>query len=284
MIIKLNYRLLSIILIGIFLFSVIFTVIYTATKAMSEDEIALPVIMYHHISEDRKALNDYVITPKELESDFSYLSSAGYTAILPKELIAYIKKGTPLPEKPVMITFDDGFESVYHYAYPLAEKYDMKFTVAVYGKETEKFSEINDHNILYSYMNWDEIKELSVSGICEIANHTYSLHGVTQRKGIRKNKTEDISTYEKTVGEDLMKLQNRFSEIDVSAASFVYPYGFFCKHSEKLIKNLGFKISFICTEGINKINKTSDCLFNLKRYNRPHGISSKSFFENRNIK
>ena len=278
MIIKFNYKFITVILSLCLVILFISSEFIAKTPVGASGEIHLPIIMYHHISADEKALNDYVISPTELESDFSMIKKLGYTAILPAQLIDYTEKGVPLPGNPIMITFDDGFESVYHYAYPLAEKYGLKFTVAIYGKETERFSECNDHNILYSYMTRDEIKELSESGICEIANHTYSLHGMSERKGRKKNKNEDVSSYEKVVSEDLMHLQRVLSELDISPLAFVYPYGFFCKHSECLIEKLGFKVSFICTEGVNRITQNPDCLYNLKRYNRPHGISTEYFF------
>lgn len=276
MIIKVNYSLSAKICSAVLVLCLVLSSIYR-TEA-DEDNVRLPIIMYHHISEDKNALNDYVISPEELESDFRYIKEQGYTSLFPDELFKYTEGSLSLPEKVIMITFDDGFESVYRYAYPLAVKYGLKFTVAVYGKETERFSKSDDHNILYSYMTWDEIKELSESKICEIANHTYSLHSTQGRNGITRNKNEDLDTYLKTVSEDILNLQNYLAKTEIKPDVFVYPYGFYCKDSKALIKSLGFKMSFICTEGVNEITKNPDCLYNLKRYNRPHGINTLTFF------
>ena len=284
LIIKFNYKFIAIVLSLSLICCFLSSSIITVTKAEHEENISLPVIMYHHISEDYKALNDYVISPKELEEDFKYLRENGYTSILPKDLISYINGEKKLPENPVILTFDDGFESVYHYAYPLALKYGFSFVLAILGKEAEYYSQINDHNILYSYITWEEIKELSKSGIVEIANHTYDLHSTSPRKGVNIKRGESVDVYTKIISEDIESLQNMLKyNSDIVPSVFVYPYGFFCDEADKLIKSLGFKVSFSCTEGMNYINQSKDSLHLLKRYNRPHGIDSKSFFTKRNI-
>jgi len=280
MTIKLNYRVIAIVLSAVLLLCLVFSRIFADEKPA--EGISLPIIMYHHISDDPRALNDYVISPKELESDFRYLKEKGYTAILPKDLTDYVNSGTPLPENPVMITFDDGFESVYHYAYPLARKYKMKFLLAVFGKETEHFSKINDHNILYSYITWEEIKELANSGLCEIANHTYNLHKISDRKGVKIKNGENAENYESILLNDVTNLQNLIKENSgIEPKTFVYPYGFYCEESEKILKASGFSVTLTCNEGINIITKNPDSLYLLKRYNRPSGLTSDNFFDSR---
>lgn len=249
----------------------------------AEEEIPLPVIMYHHISGDENALNDYVISPEEFEGDIVYLKEKGYEFILPREIIEFQKGKRKLPKKPVMITFDDGFESVYHYAFPLCEKYGLKFTLAILGHETEFYSERDEHNILYSYITLEEITELEKSGAVEIANHTFGLHEIKGRKGVTRNRGESKEEFRKNVGGDIARLQEYLSETGITPRTFVYPYGFYCKDSMALIKELGFEVSFICTEGINYITAEPECLYNLKRYNRPSGIKSDDFFIKKGI-
>ncbi len=283
MIIKLNYKSAFYTLSILFLLCIICSYFTPSTTAESTDEIPVPVIMYHHIYDNYKALNDYVISPKELENDFKYLKEKGYTAILPRELLKYTRGEFKLPEKPIIITFDDGFESVYHYAFPLAKKYGLKFVMAVFGKETEHFSKINDHNVSYSYVTWEEIKELSESGIAEIANHTYNLHKISGRKGAKIKKNETIEAYTKVFTEDIKMLQNLLKQNSgIEPETFVYPYGFSCDESEKLLSDMGFKITFTCNEGINMLNENSS-LGLLKRLNRPHGITTEASFKKWNI-
>lgn len=98
---------------------------------MAEDPgVRVPVIMYHAVMDDASRLGKYVISPEELESDFKWLSENGYTAVLSEDLINYTENGAALPEKPILLTFDDGYYNNYLYAYPTAKRYGMKFVLS----------------------------------------------------------------------------------------------------------------------------------------------------------
>ena len=91
-----------------------------------KDGIFLPVIMYHSIVDDSSKINQYTVTPEIIENDMKYLKNQGFETVLTEELLQYIENDVPLPEKPVMITLDDGFYNNFCYLVPLLEKYDMK--------------------------------------------------------------------------------------------------------------------------------------------------------------
>ena len=102
------------------------------------EEIILPIIMYHSLLKDEKYQGKYVLSPDLFESDLKYLEQNGYTTIVIQDLIDYFDKGTPLPEKPIMLTFDDGYYNNYLYAYPLLKKYNSKAVISINGFYTEK--------------------------------------------------------------------------------------------------------------------------------------------------
>ena len=108
--------------------------------ARAEEPLRLPIVMYHHISENPSQWNDYVISPAELESDLRYLRAQGYETVSVSQLLAWQAGQFQMPEKPCMITFDDGFESTRTYAEPLLEQYGFCGVVAVIGAVCEKFS------------------------------------------------------------------------------------------------------------------------------------------------
>lgn len=62
--------------------------------------------------------------------------------------------------------------------------------------------------------------------------------------------------------------------------TFTYPYGAISKESTDVLKELGFKATLSCKDGINKITKNPECLYELRRYDRQSGISTEKFFEN----
>ena len=119
---------------------------------MAEDPgVRVPVIMYHAVMDDASRLGKYVISPEELESDFKWLSENGYTAILSEDLINYTENGAALPEKPILLTFDDGYYNNYLYAYPTAKRYGMKFVLSPIGKYADLYTETPDKSPYYAH-------------------------------------------------------------------------------------------------------------------------------------
>ena len=121
---------------------------------MAEDPgVRVPVIMYHAVMDDASRLGKYVISPEELESDFKWLSENGYTAILSEDLINYTENGAALPEKPILLTFDDGYYNNYLYAYPTAKRYGMKFVLSPIGKYADLYTVLCALHVGYAARN-----------------------------------------------------------------------------------------------------------------------------------
>lgn len=131
-------------------------------------------------------------------------------------------------------------------------------------------------------MRWEDIKETMGDGTIEFQNHTYDLHSNTKgRYGTKKKRGESLEEYKAVLKEDILKLQNEFEEnTNYSPNTFTYPFGQISKESNEIIKELGFKASLSCTSGVNIITKDKNCLYLLKRNNRPNGISTEKFFAN----
>ncbi len=284
MVIKINKLFLLLLTISVLIISCAF-IMKSATDnstASGEVYIRVPVIMYHHVTRDKEKAGNYTVTTEELESDLSYLKSKGYSAVTPKDLIDYVNSDVSLPEKPILLTFDDGFESYYALAKPLFEKHNMKSSVYIIGDAADLYTRVCDHNISYSNLNWDHIKELVSSPLFEVGSHTYDLHHNEkgERKGMSRLDGESVSEYYNVIITDLKKLQNRFTKYGIDApVSIAYPYGAYDEHTKSIVKQAGFKVSFTCEERINRIAKgNEDCLYNLGRYNRVSGISTQEFF------
>lgn len=279
--IKLNYKLLTCFI----ALSIIFSCIgfYTFTKASSFEEkgISLPIVMYHSILKDTSRSGKYIITPSTLEEDLKYIASLGYDTITMTDLISYVYDNSPLPEKPIIITFDDGHYNNLGYAVPLLKKYNMKAVISIVGRYTDTFSETDEANLNYSYLRWKDIKELIDSGIIEFQNHTYNLHSESSgRKGCSKKSYESEENYRKILFDDINCLQEKFQKnTNYTPNTFTYPFGSISKASIPIIKDLGFKASLSCATGVNNITKNPDCLYCLKRNNRPSGVSTYDFFK-----
>ena len=140
--------------------------------ALSEDEIStqVPILMYHHLSED--VTNSEMVSPEQFEAQIRALSEAGYTGVSFDELQAYVLRGEPLPEKPVVITFDDGYRSNYTLAYPILQKYGMKATIFAVGVSfgTDHYKD-TDYAIT-PHFGAAEAAEMTASGLISIQSHT----------------------------------------------------------------------------------------------------------------
>ncbi len=244
--------------------------------------IELPIIMYHSVLKDSELSGKYIITPDCLIKDLEYLEKSGYTTITAQQLIDYTTNNTPLPEKPVMLTFDDGCYNNYEYVLPILKSHNAHGIFAIVGKYTDSYTDINEVNTAYGYMRWLDVYNLSQSSHAEIANHSYDFHKyTTDRRASKKKSWESLYDYQSLFRADTEKMQTKCkNNADVTPVIYAYPFGEYSKESLDVLKELGFKMSFTCNEGINIITKDPDCLFFLKRNNRPSNIETAVFFEN----
>ncbi len=243
-----------------------------------EDGIKLPIIMYHSILKSAKVQTKYIVTPEQFEADLIWIKNNGYTSIFMSDLISYVYEGTELPEKPIIITFDDGYYNNLVYMYPLLVKYDMKAVVSIVGSYSEIFSNSMDLNPSYAHLTWDNIKEMSESGYVEFQNHSYEMHSTKVRKGCKIMANESYDEYKSKFCSDVMRTQILLTEkCSITPNTFTYPYGYICDESEELLKELGFKASLSCYEKLNYITRDKDCLYSLKRFNRDSTLSTERF-------
>ncbi|MFU0833132.1 MAG: Polysaccharide deacetylase [Oscillospiraceae bacterium] len=241
--------------------------------------VQLPIIMYHSILREPSRNGKYVVSPKTLESDFLWLQENGYQPVVVKDLLNYVDHQVPLPEKPIMITFDDGFYNNYYYAYPLAQKYHMKIVISPVGYYTDLYTNGDADHPNYSYLTWGEIREMINSGMVEIQNHSYHLHETRPRCGAQKMKSESVSDYQALLRQDLETMQKKMLDhTGYSPTAFVYPFGAVSEESIPVLKEIGFRASLNCMMKMNYITQDPDCLFGLGRYIRPAGMSSYSYF------
>lgn len=243
--------------------------------APGDSRIPVPILMYHEIK--NKNLCATAISPYEFELDLQYLRSAGYTTVFMSDLIAYVNEGIKLPERPIVISFDDGYLNNYVYAYPLLKKYQMKAVLSIIGKDADNFTKTPDKNLEYAHCDWTELREMEKSGCFEIQNHTYDMHTITyKRYGCAKNVAESEEHYETALVGDLTRCQGAIEEnLGAVPTTFTYPYGKVSTDSLAVVRNLGFSASLSCRYGINLLSRDPDCLYCMMRISRVHGTTAK---------
>lgn len=260
---------------------------YSQTTAVSTNtadtskSIELAVIMYHSLLKDESLQGDYVISPELFKSDVQYLKKNRYKIIGAQDLIDYTEGKISLPQKCVMLTFDDGYYNNYLYAYQTAKDENIKFILSPIGINSEIQIEGEHLSPSYSHCTWAQLKEMVNSGHVELMSHSYDMHKNTSRKGTKIKPGENSDEYKTLLSRDLTKAQDLFKkELGITPIGFTYPFGAVCDESEEVIKELGFKLSFTCEEKLNTIEVgNTDSLYGIGRYLRTGKNTSESFFD-----
>ncbi len=252
--------------------------------ARGDGRLELPVVMYHSVS--KVGIGDYVVPPKVLEADFEFLKERGYKTVSVEEVANFVIKGAELPEKPILITFDDGFYNNLVYALPLFEKYNFKATVNVVGAFSERENGKKKRSCSYSYLNEKELAEMAKSGLVEFGNHSYDMHALKGRRGVMRKRGESEQEYKEAFTADCKKCGDFVKRAcGAEPKVFAYPFGSYSKSTPKLLNALGYNVAFTCAEGVNRLKKGDTArLMWLKRINRPAKLSSKRYFEKLGIK
>lgn len=126
-----------------------------------KENVNVPVLMYHAVSDDTWGYWDLFVSPQTLEEELLYLQENGYQTIWFEDL-SHVEDF----EKPVILTFDDGYDDNYTELFPLLQKYSAKATIFVIPKAIGSAHK----------MTAEQVYELSQSGLVSIQSHTYS-HG-----------------------------------------------------------------------------------------------------------
>ena len=166
----------------------------------SEESVALPIIMYHSILKDSARQGKYVVSPEMLASDLDALRERGYETVTVEDLVAYTQSGAPLPKKPVMLTFDDGYYNNYVYACPLLRQRGMRTVVSIIGSQTALFTENGEENAYWSHLRAERLRE--TEDVFEVQNHSWNLHEYGERRGCLRRRGVDESRYADLLRED----------------------------------------------------------------------------------
>lgn len=266
---------------GVVCIAAMLGILSAAIYAENESGNSFIGLMYHQVLKDESRAGKYIITPNELESDLAYLSENGYVSVLPSQLVKIREQGGRLPEKTVVITFDDGYETGLYYVLPLLKKYGMKAVINVVGSYTDEYSRINEEgkHLSYAYLTWNEIKTLSDSGYVEIGNHTYDMHSNNgDRNGCTRKENESDEQYRTVLYEDADRLSDKLQQVTGKRpVAFAYPFGSLSEGSAEIIGSAGISVFMTCCEQPCSMNRNGRIVIN--RYNRESGRTTQQICE-----
>ncbi|SDJ84149.1 polysaccharide deacetylase family protein [Natronincola ferrireducens] len=245
----------------------------------NNNPVKVPIVTYHHIVTNVGLTNNIIITPEKFRSDMEAIKKAGFTTILFKDLVNYVEGKGQLPQKPVLITFDDGYYSNYEYAYPILKELDMKATISIIGWAVgETKHKVTGREIIPRF-TWEEAKEMIDSGHIDIQNHTYDMHNPRDqypyRRGVLQKEEESLEDYIEAFREDVMEFHHAIEEnLGNDVFVFVYPHGEYNDLTEELLVQLGYRVTLTGEHGVNLITRDKNSLFKLKRINAGYKLPS----------
>lgn len=200
----------------------------------------VPILAYHMVNEDPQP---YSIDTVDFDRHMKYLAEQGYSAISLTEYFMARDGQTKLPDKPIIITFDDGYADNYLTALPILEKYQLKATVFVISEAVGQ----------PNYLTWEQIKAMQFQHT-EIGSHTASHIALGQADVTEKRR--QIAKSKKTLE------QNLGTPVDFLA----YPFGSYDADIFPLLAETGYRGA--CT-GVPGYNSLDQHVYTLKRISIP---------------
>ena len=213
----------------------------------------IPVLMYHSISHTpNPRFKEFAVSPELFDQQMSYLFQRHYTPLTVTQLATAIREQTiRAGDKPIVLTFDDGYADFYAAAWPILKKYQFTATLYVttgFVNGTSQWLE-SQGEANRPMLNWDQLGELAWTGIeCGAHSHTH-------RQLDMLSKT--LARFE--VGESKRMLEDRLAR---PVSSFAYPYGYYTQTLERLVRHAGY--SSACAVKY-AMGSTTDDLFALPR-------------------
>ncbi len=251
----------------------------------------LPVLTLHSISENPQEITQ--VSKEKFEDVLKVAKEKGYKSVSLSEVYAYIYKGVELPEKPYLITFDDGYLNNYTDAFDILKKYEEKATIfsvgATFGsdgryKDTDKSME--------KHFGINEAKEMIQSGLVDVQSHTFNMHewkpyeierGIREdkiRENILKLDGETEEEYIKFLNQDLDNYKELEDKIGGKLHSVAFPSGLHDTLSDVILSQYGILSTFTIDEGTNWIIKgLPQSLYNLKRNNITQETDLEALFD-----
>jgi peptidoglycan/xylan/chitin deacetylase (PgdA/CDA1 family)/2-polyprenyl-3-methyl-5-hydroxy-6-metoxy-1,4-benzoquinol methylase len=200
-----------------------------------EVAVRVPILMYHRVAPDGDgpaALDRWRVSPQAFEAQMAALRRRGFWGVGPDELAAAMATGKPLPGRPVMITFDDGYEDFAEHAWPVLQRHDFPATVFVVPAKVGSAADWDErYGAPLRLMGWERIAELAAAGLY------VESHGLTHRPLSRL-----------PVREVYREMLASRAQIEAATGrapvSVCYPYGAADRVVERVAEECGLKLGF----------------------------------------
>ena len=207
-------------------------------------EARIPVLMYHRVGAAHNAWESrYAIAPDDFAAQMRHLHDSSYRAVGIEALVDWLEGGPPLPERAIVVTFDDGFRGVREHALPVLERLGWPFTVFLVsdliGQEDTWTRSANPAHVSYPLLDADEIADMQRRGV-SFHSHTRSHASLPQ--------LDDAALTEQLLGS-----RERLADLlGHDVAYLAYPYGHLDDRVEAATRAAGYRAAFSTQPGFNR--------------------------------
>ena len=195
----------------------------------------IPILTYHRFAENCDS--PLCMPGRTFERQMKYLKENGYHVITADELLAFLEYRQGLPKKSVLITMDDGYRSVYQFAYPILKEYGFTATLFIYTSFV---------GVSKMAITWDQLREMKANGF-GIGSHTMYHSDLTKAKE-EETEQEFVARIKKELYGSKKIIDKKLGQDTYFLA---YPFGYYDQRSMQMSKAAGYKIAMSVKRGGN---------------------------------
>jgi poly-beta-1,6-N-acetyl-D-glucosamine N-deacetylase len=241
-------------------------------SAMTSDARSQPAgqrfvaIAFHDVVDNRDQLETDSVTSTSLAQFFDWLKGSGWTAVSLDDVAAANRGVRPLPDKAILLSFDDGYSSLYTRVFPLLRIYRFPIVAALVGIWMESGPNgavTSDSTVTYgdrvvprsNFISWAQAREMQASGLVEFASHSYNLHrgvlanpqgnmvpaAITWQYDPASGSYEDDAHYSARIRADLLRSRSQMvANLGRPPRALVWPFGRYSGPALEIAKQVGF--------------------------------------------
>lgn len=215
---------------------------------------AIPILMYHHVSPHEGLVT---ISPETFDAQMRYLADNQFYCLTPEEVEHYIDTGDSIPQKPVLIAFDDGYLDNYAYAYPILKKYNLKATLfGITGwfrdgpvRTIEEAEALCKNHVECAYairdglhdsvmLRWSELEKMINEGVFNLHSHT---HSHTRFDKMAVPRSAQIATLDQDLS---LSRQTLKEKLNIDSVHLCWPQGHYDDEYIKAAIAAGFRMLY----------------------------------------
>lgn len=248
------------------------------TPAAQTADVA--ILMYHAFTENEAETSSVCTLASEFERQLSALRDAGYTSVGYADLIEFVNGKGKLPEKPLLISIDDGYQNNLDLAAPLLEKYGFCANIAVIGVSIGHTTYKDTDIPIMPHFSLEDARPWIKRGVLTVTTHSYDMHQIAAvdgndcRRGVLQMPGEAEPDYIAALTQDYTRAQEQLAGLPGKVLPvFTYPFGAYSELSERVLQEQGVQVTVTIADGANRLVKGEpETLRRLRRINVPAGM------------